>query len=887
MDVVIVESPAKAKTINKYLGRGFVVLPSYGHVRDLPSKEGSVEPDKDFAMHYATEARSFKHMKAIASAIKGAKRLFLATDPDREGEAISWHVLESLQGKPGLKDLEVKRVVFHEITKTAVLEAMKHPRDLDLDLVNAQQARRALDYLVGFTLSPVLWRKLPGARSAGRVQSVALRLVCEREMEIEVFIPREYWSVDADLTGPDGSPLTAHLIELDGKKLDKFDLNDGAKAEAAAARITAARLAVRSVEAKPGKRHPAPPFTTSTLQQEAARKLGFSAQQTMSLAQRLYEGAEINGEMLGLITYMRTDGVQMANEAIRGARDVMAADFGADFVPSSFRVYTAKTRNAQEAHEAIRPTDFALRPGIVARQIEPAQARLYELIWKRAMASQMENADIERTAIDIADERKSLLLRATGTVITFPGFLKLYEEGHDENGSGDGDGRLPKLNAGDALQRVAVKPEQHFTQPPPRFSEASLVKRLEELGIGRPSTYASILGVLRERNYVRMDRNRFIPEDKGRLVTAFLDDFFEKYFAYDFTANLEDQLDEIAERRLNWKEVLRDFWISFSRATSSLVSVKEAVQILDKTIGSRSAVIDAIDATLGPHFFPPQASGADPRACAACGSGRLGIKLGRNGPFVGCSNYPTCGFTRPLSVNGHDEGADANGQVLDGPKDLGVDPVTGLKVTLRAGPYGPYVQLGETPPRAPRSKKRGKAAAAEAAATPKPKRASLPKGTTFDDVTLQLALRLLALPREVGLHPVTRIPIRAGIGRFGPYLEHDKKYARLSSAQDALDIGLNHAVELVDKAAEKGPGKRRGPSPLRAVGNHPDDGKPIEVMAGRYGPYIRHGKINAPIPKDSAPETIGIDAAVAALAAKAAKGGNGGGKRGGRRKSAA
>ncbi len=887
MDVVVVESPAKAKTINKYLGRNFVVLASYGHVRDLPSKEGSVEPDKDFAMHYEAEPRSFKHMKAIADATKGASRLFLATDPDREGEAISWHVLQSLQDKKVLKGVEVKRVVFTEITKTAVLAAMSHPRDLDLDLVNAQQARRALDYLVGFTLSPVLWRKLPGARSAGRVQSVTLRLVCEREMEIEAFVPREYWSVDADLAAAGGSVFTARLIELDGKKLDKFDLDGRAKAEAAAKRIESARLGVRSVEAKPGKRHPAPPFTTSTLQQEAARKLGFSVQQTMSLAQRLYEGAEVNGDVVGLITYMRTDGVQMAEEAIRGARDVMAADFGADYVPSSWRVYTAKTRNAQEAHEAIRPTDFALRPDMVARQIDPAQARLYELIWKRAIASQMENADIERTVIDVADERDTLVLRATGTVITFPGFLKLYEEGQDEKDLGDGEGRLPKLNAGDRLESRAVKPEQHFTQPPPRFSEASLVKRLEELGIGRPSTYASILGVLRERNYVRMERNRFVPEDKGRLVTAFLDDFFEKYFAYDFTANLEDQLDEIAERRLNWKEVLRDFWIAFSRASAGLVSVKEAVQILDKTIGTRSVVIDAIDAALGPHFFPAKDQGADPRACAACGSGRLGIKLGRNGPFIGCSNYPTCGFTRALAVGGNGNGAD-HGLALDGPKELGLDPATGLAITLRVGPYGPYVQLGDTPPRAPKAKKKRGQPAEDAA--PKPKRASLPKGTTIEDVSLPFALKLLALPRDIGPHPETGIPIRAGIGRFGPYLEHDKKYARLQSAADVLEIGINRAVDLLAEAAAKGPGKRRGPAPLRAVGKHPEDGKPIEVMAGRYGPYIRHGKTNAPIPKDSAPESIQLEAAVAALAAKAAKGGSGG-KRGGggrgRRKPAA
>ncbi len=866
MDVVVVESPAKAKTIEKYLGPGYKVLASYGHVRDLPSKEGSVEPDKDFAMHYEIEGRAAKALKDIADALKkGVEHLYLATDPDREGEAISWHVLESLAQRNVLRNVDVKRVVFTEITRSAVKAAMAHPRDIDMDLVNAQQARRALDYLVGFTLSPVLWRKLPGAKSAGRVQSVALRLICEREIEIEAFRPREYWTVDVDLAGADGQPFAARLVELDGRKLDKFDLANAAAAHAASARIEAADLRVAEVQTRPAKRHPAPPFTTSTLQQEAARKLGFSAQNTMSIAQRLYEGVDIGGETIGLITYMRTDGVTMADEAVRGAREAIAADFGAEYVPQSWRVYKTKAKAAQEAHEAIRPTDFARRPEAVARYLDEAQRKLYSLIWTRAIACQMESAELERTTVEIADGTGRIGLRATGTVVLFPGFLKLYEEGRDDNGHGEDGARLPRLAAGEALRRLGVRPDQHFTEPPPRYSEASLVKRLEELGIGRPSTYASILEVLRERSYVRMDKSRFVPEDKGRLVTAFLTGFFERYFDYDFTANLEEQLDEIAERHVDWKQVLRDFWLAFTRADKwdgHAISVKEAVAHLDKDIGTRKVVIDAIDLALGPHFFPDRGDGKDPRGCPACAAGRLGIKLGRNGAFIGCSNYPDCNYTRPLAVNGGGEAA-----ALPGPRLLGTDPATGLPVTLRSGPFGLYVQLGEA---------EGK--------EKKPKRASLPKGTAPDQVELGRALKLLALPRIVGPHPDSGKPITAGLGRFGPYLEHDGRYVRLDSAEEAIEIGLNRAVDLIAEAAARGRGRRRREAqPLRELGAHPEDGQPVVIMPGKYGPYVKHGKINATLPKGTAPEDMSLEAALARLAAEAA---GGKGRRGARSKAA-
>jgi DNA topoisomerase-1 len=863
MDVVVVESPAKAKTINKYLGHDYVVLASYGHVRDLPAKDGSVKPEADFAMTYVTDPKSTKHLADIAKALKGAKHLYLATDPDREGEAISWHVLQALEDRGATKGIKVKRVVFNEITRSAVVHAIQHPRDLDMDLVNAQQARRALDYLVGFTLSPVLWRKLPSARSAGRVQSVALRLICEREIEIEAFKAQEYWTIEVDFLTQGGGKLTARLTNVDGRKLEKFSLADSVSAHAVAARLNgAAGFKIADVATKPARRNPFPPFTTSTLQQEASRKLGLAAKRTMDLAQRLYEGVDIGGETVGLITYMRTDGVQIAEEAVAGARQVITEDFGKDYLPESPRQYKTKQKSAQEAHEAIRPTDLRRRPDQVARHLDEAQLKLYELIWKRTIASQMESARLERTTVDILSDKSDLGLRATGTVVLFPGFLRLYEEGRDDkvaNGDEDSedDRRLPKVAAGEALDREKVRPEQHFTEPPPRYTEATLVKRLEELGIGRPSTYASIISVLQERGYARLESKRFIPEDKGRLVTAFLTGFFERFFAYDFTANLEERLDEITEHQLDWKQVLREFWLQFSRTAETegvppetLLSVKQAYENLDKVIGSRAEIITFVDQALGPHFFPQTGDGRDPRACPSCQGGRLGIKVGKNGAFIGCSNYPDCRHTRPLAIsNGEETASPAD----DGPKLLGQDPETGLPVTLRRGPFGHYVQLGE-----PVEKE-------------KPKRASLPKSVPLDQVTLELALRLLALPRIVGDHPETGKPITAGLGRFGPYLEHDKVYVRLASAEEAIDIGLNRAVVLIAEKLAKGPGRRRGPEPLRSVGNHPDDGQPIQVMAGKYGPYVSHGGVNATLPNTVAPETVDLQTAIELLRERAAR----------------
>lgn len=867
MKVVVVESPAKAKTIEKYLGPGHTVLASFGHVRDLPAKDGSVEPDKDFEMHYEMSGRGSESIRAIAGALKDADTLILATDPDREGEAISWHVLEALNNRKVVKGKTVKRVVFNEITKSAVLDAMAQPRDIDMDLVNAQQARRALDYLVGFTLSPVLWRKLPSAKSAGRVQSVALRLICERETEIEAFRAREYWTIGADFRTPQNQTVSARLVELGGKKLDKFDINTEAAAKAAVAKLQGLDYFVTDVSIKPAKRHPAPPFTTSTLQQEAARKLGFSAQMTMQIAQRLYEGVTIGGETTGLISYMRTDGVSMADEAIRAARDVIAEDFGRDAVPESWRVYKTKQKNAQEAHEAIRPTDFRRRPKAVARYLDDVQLKLYELIWVRALASQMESAELERTTVDIADKKNTGAFRVTGTVVLSPGFLKLYEEGVDDKSADDEEGaRLPKMNVGEAMKEEGVKPEQHFTEPPPRYSEASLVRKLEELGIGRPSTYAAILEVLKARSYVKLENKRFQPEDAGWLAYAFLVCFFEQYFAYSFTAGLEEKLDEIAEHKLDWKKVLEDFWQDFSlhdpKEGTTAVSVKDAVTRIDEKMGRRGEVLDAINALLEHHFFPPREDGKSARLCPACNKGQLAIKAGRTGAFIGCSDYPECSYTRPLSAgNGHGDIA------ISGPQELGADPATGQMITLRQGPFGPYVQLGE--------------AEGEGKAKTKPKRASLPKGVTIEDVTLEMALKLLALPRVVGLHPDSGKEILAGLGRFGPYLLHDGAYTKLKDAMEALEIGINHAVQKIAEAdaRRKGPRQRAQLTVLREVGKHPDDDEPIQVIDGRYGPYLKHGATNAPLPKGVETDAVTMQQAIEAIAARAKKGGGKGKKK--------
>jgi DNA topoisomerase-1 len=829
MNVVVVESPAKAKTINKYLGPGFTVLASYGHVRDLPSKDGSVQPDADFAMTWEVDAKSAKRLSEIAEALKGADRLILATDPDREGEAISWHVLEVLNRKKALKDARVERVTFNAITRSAVQEAMAHPRQLDMELVDAYLARRALDYLVGFTLSPVLWRKLPGAKSAGRVQSVALRLVVDREVEIEQFKTQEYWTVEADVSAG-SDPFVARLVTHEGKKLTKFDLGNETAAGAARAAVQAATFKVSAVEKKPTKRTPPPPFTTSTLQQEASRKLGFDAKRTMQAAQRLYEGVDIGGETVGLITYMRTDGVQAAPEALEEARSVIAGIYGREYVPESARHYKTKAKNAQEAHEAIRPTSLNRNPGKL--RLEGDLGRLYELIWKRMIASQMEAARIEKTTIDLNSADGRTGLRATGQVIQFPGYLAVYEEGRDDPEDEDS-ARLPAVDEGADARVIAARADQHFTEPPPRYSEASLVKKLEELGIGRPSTYASILTVLRDRAYVRMDKNRFVPEDKGRLVTAFLEQFFGRYVEYDFTAALEEKLDLVSAGELDWKTLLRDFWTEFQAAVGEIGELRT------------TQVLDALNDALAPLIFPPREDGADPRTCPTCGDGRLSLKTGKFGAFIGCSNYPECRYTRPIAQN-DDE---ANGDNAD--RELGVDPKTGETVWLKSGRFGPYV---------------------EAVGGEKPRRASLPKAWPPAAMDIDKALRLLNLPREVGPHPEDGKPILAGIGRYGPYVQHDGTYANLENPDEVFDVGLNRAVAVL---AEKKAGRKNGrgeASSLKDLGAHPADGQPVRVLSGRYGPYIKHGAVNANIPKGKDPQAVTLEEAVALIAERAAKG---------------
>src|SRR6056297_2756236 len=835
MPVVVVESPAKAKTINKYLGSDYTVLASYGHVRDLPPKDGSVDPENDFDMKWEVATDSRKHVAAIADALKSDDALILATDPDREGEAISWHLKEALTKRRSIKKTtDVKRVTFNAITKDAVTEAMANPRDIDAPLVEAYLARRALDYLVGFNLSPVLWRKLPGARSAGRVQSVSLRLIVEREMEIEAFKPREYWSVKAKLATPRGQDYEARLTVLAGKKLDRYDIENETQAEMAVQAITSRDLTVQSVEAKPASRNPSAPFMTSTLQQEASRKFGMGARQTMNAAQRLYEA--------GHITYMRTDGIDMAPEAVQEARAAIKDRYGDDYVPQSPRIYKNKAKNAQEAHECIRPTDMA-KDAQSLKISEADQRKLYDLIWKRTLACQMESARLERTTVDVGSADGQVVLRANGQVVLFDGFLRVYEEGRDDAVVDDDDKRLPQISEGEAADKKSITPDQHFTQPPPRYTEATLVKKMEELGIGRPSTYASIITTIQDREYVRKEQNRLIPEDKGRIVTIFLLNFFKRYVEYDFTAALEDELDHVSAGEGDYKELLARFWRDFSAAIAETSDLRI------------TEVLDVLDDALAPQLYPPREDGSDPRICPKCGQGRLHLKTSRTGGFVGCGNYPECTYTRPIAG----EGAEGEERVL------GEDQ--GDEIWLKTGRFGPYVQRGEPTPE-----------------NKKPPRASLPKakgqflpGWSPDDMTLEKAVTLLTLPRIVGMHPDGG-EVKANLGRFGPYIMHQLPdeakpvYVNLKEFQEVFEIGMNRAVELLaEKRANPGRGRGTAAKALKELGEHPQDGGMISVMEGRYGPYVKWEKVNATLPKDVEPDDVTMDVAVKLIAEKAAK----------------
>ena len=833
MKLVIVESPAKAKTINRYLGDDYKVLASYGHVCDLPSKDGSVLPDEDFEMKWQVSSGSEKQLTEISSALRKADSLILATDPDREGEAISWHVLELLQDRNLINGKPVERVVFNEVTKTAILAAMAQPRALDTELIDAYRARRALDYLVGFSISPVLWRKLPGARSAGRVQSVALRLICEREAAIEAFNAQEYWTVETELGKADGRNFKARLTHLDGKKLGKLEIGTETEAIAAAAAIEAEGLQVSDIQTKRIRENPKPPFTTSTLQQEASRKLGFSASRTMQIAQRLYEGINIGSETTGLITYMRTDGVQLGKEAIASVRQEIGQRFGNRYLPDTPRAYRTAAANAQEAHEAIRPTEVSRSPDAIRNFLDYDQARLYDLIWKRTVASQMQSAELDQTSIDITNRSQSVTLRASGRVVVFDGYRSVYQEGRDstsdqpETDAAEDSAILPAVDRGEPLATRKVTPEQHFTQPPPRFTDASLVKAMEELGIGRPSTYASIIQVLQDRDYVIKDRGKFIPEDRGRLVVTFLNSFFSRYVEYDFTAKLEDQLDAVSDGKLNWKQLLSQFWHDFKAAIDSTSELRIA------------NVIDVLDEDLGPHFFKKDDAGELIRSCPNCSGGRLGLRLGKFGAFIGCSNYPECKFTRQLMTKGEDAEAEAG---VVGDRHIGDDPDSGMPVYVRNGPYGPYVQLGDPE-------------------TKKPKRSSFPKGMSAASIELETALKLLSLPRDVGTHPESGDMIQAGLGRYGPYLRYQGSFTSLKDEDDLLEIGLNRAVDLLAESA-----KKRG----RPLGEHPDGGE-VHLKAGRFGPYVEHNKLRATLPRGTDMTAVDLEQAVALLAAKAAK----------------
>ena len=820
MNVLIVESPSKAKSINKYLGSDFKVLASVGHVRDLSAKNDAIDTENDFQMKWETSDRGKKVIKEIIDAAKKSENLYLATDPDREGEAIAWHVEKLLRDNTSLAKLNIHRVTFNEITKNAVLDSLKEPRKIDKNLVNAYLARRALDFLVGFTLSPVLWRKLPGSKSAGRVQSVALRIISEREIEIEKFNPQEYWSIQGFFSNSKDETINSRLTLYNGNKLDKLDIKNEEEATKIYTTIKNSKFKINSITKKETKRNPYPAFTTSTMQIESSRKLGLSANQTMRTAQKLYEGTEIKGETTGLITYMRTDSVVMSNEAINQIRNFVTDKYGSNYLPENPKIYKSKAKNAQEAHECIRPTNIDLTPNDIKQFITGEEYKLYEIIWQRAVSSQMTSAIFDQVAVDIVNQDKMICLRANGSTIKFPGMYKVYQEAKDDDKDEEKETILPVLNEGEELFLKDVNKNQHFTMPPPRYTEASLVKKLEELGIGRPSTYASIIKVLQDRDYVILDKKRFNPHDRGRIVSIFLEKYFNQYVEYDFTADLENQLDEISDGKLNWKEVLRKFWETFK-------------QLCDDTVGkSNREVIDVLDEALGAHFFPPDGKDEN-RKCPTCDNGRLGVKVGKFGGFVGCSNYPDCKYTVQFNQLN-----DKEGKILSGPKEIGIYPETNEMITLRKGPYGFYMQVGE------------------GTSEKKPKRVSIPKNFEPDEIGLNTAIQLLGLPRKLGFHPETNKTVSAGIGMYGPYVLHDKKYKALEKTDNILDIDFDRALELIAKPTQ------RGNATLKNFGEHPLEKKNITGHDGKFGPYVKCGKINASLLGDQTIDSLTLEDAI-------------------------
>ena len=836
MNLVIVESPAKAKTINKYLGNDYNVLASFGHVRDLPSKNGSVDPENDFSFEWEVSNTSKKHIKEIYDAAESSSNIFLATDPDREGEAIAWHIIELLNKKKLTKDKSIKRVVFSEITKSAVKNGIDNPRELDHSLVDAYLARRALDYLFGFSLSPVLWRKLPGAKSAGRVQSVALRLICEREVEIESFDPQEYWKIKANLEVVDNN-IEAILTHYNGEKVDKFSFKNEEDAKKVTESFKGQNFKFTDITKKPASRNPDAPFSTSTLQQTASSIFGFGASRTMQIAQRLFQGVEIDGETTGLITYMRTDSTDLSKEAIHSYRDFIQNNFNSSYLPKEIRSFKSKkAKNAQEAHEGIRPTDILRKPEEMKKYLDEDGFKLYNLIWKRSLASQMSSASFERTAISISSENETIKLRANGSIQTFDGFLNIYSEFNKksemiESEDNEDDKDLPNITLNDNIKNVEPASSQHFTLPPPRYSEATLVKKLEELGIGRPSTYASIISVLKMRNYVEVEKNRFVPEDRAILITGFLKGFFSKYVDYEFTAEMEESLDEITSGTINWKEFLDKFWKNFSSNIGEVTDLRI------------TNVLDHLNESLKNHIFV-EAEGKDiTRECPTC-SGQLSLKVSRFGAFVGCSKYPECKFTRPISPKKMKE-------VVED-KVLGIDEETKKEIKLLSGRFGPYIQLGDNDTK------------------DKPKRSSVPKGIPAAEIDLAKANYLLSLPREIGLHPESGEMITINYGRYGGYLSCAEKNASLEDISEFFEIGINRAVSLLANAK---PGRLKSSSEIKTLGDHPDDKKPVKVMKGKFGPYIKYKTINATIPDQYDPETISMDEALDLIERKLEKDG--------------